>query len=380
MSGNVLGVYDPLFYANEGLIALEASLGMASRVHRGYDKDPKSKGNTIEIKKPGTFEAKDAPSDDQDVETSMMEMKLNYWKEVKISFTDKELTATGEEIITDHIRPAAYAIAKDIDAKLNMLAAQVPWYVDAQATTSIDDLTTLGEVMFENNVPMDDGNLHLEVGSKMRAGFQKLFSNNNTAGNASQEVLKSGHIGNWLGYEIFGNQNVGSHVKGSCSVATLAVNGAYAKGSSIINIDAAAVTGTLLLGDTFVITGHAQRYAIVNNTAVTAAANAFTGVQIFPPLSQDVADNAVVTVSLMNFTNNIAFHTNAFALAMAPLSDIGEKLGSNVRVASVVDPKSNLAMRARLWYNPDISKVKLALDALYGVKCLDPNLACLLRK
>ena len=92
-----------------------------------------------------------------------------------------------------------------------------------------------------------------------------------------------------------------------------------------------------------------------------------------------VADNAVVTVSLMNFTNSVAFHKNAFALGMAPLSDIGEQLG-NARVASVVDPRTGLAMRSRIWYAPDASAVKVALDVLYAVKCLDGNLACRLRK
>ena len=379
MGTNVLSVYDPYFYANEGLIALEASLGMAGRVYRGYDRKPKAKGSTIEIRRPGTFVAQDAPSSDQNVEASGIEMRLDYWKEVKFSLTDKELTFTGEEIIKEHIRPAVYALSKDIDSKLNGLAEYVPWYVDAQAVTSIDDLTGVSQVMFENRVPMDDGNLSLEVGSTLRAGFQKLFSSNNLAGAASQEVLKTGHIGNWLGFELFGNQNVGAHVKGTCSVAALAVNGAFAKGATSINLDAAAVTGTLMLGDSFAITGDGQRYVVVNSAPVTASGNAFTGVQVYPPLAQAVADNAVVTVSLMNFTNSVAFHTNAFALGMAPLSDIGEQLG-NARVASVVDPKSGLAMRSRIWYAPDASAVKVALDVLYAVKCLDGNLACRLRK
>ena len=64
---------------------------------------------------------------------------------------------------------------------------------------------------------------------------------------------------------------------------------------------------------------------------------------------------------------------------MAPLSEIGEQLG-NPRVATVYQPKSKLAMRSRIWYAPDTSAVKVALDVLYGVKCLDPNMACLLRK
>ena len=34
---NTLGIYDPLFYAQEALIQLEKALGLAGRVHRGYD-------------------------------------------------------------------------------------------------------------------------------------------------------------------------------------------------------------------------------------------------------------------------------------------------------------------------------------------------------
>ncbi|WP_041467284.1 P22 phage major capsid protein family protein [Chlorobium phaeobacteroides] len=80
---NNLNLYDPLFYAQEGLIQLQKALGMASRVHRGYDKEPQQKGSTIKISKPGTFTAQDAPSNDQDINAEGMEIKLDKWKEVK---------------------------------------------------------------------------------------------------------------------------------------------------------------------------------------------------------------------------------------------------------------------------------------------------------
>ena len=51
MPTNTLSVYDPLFYAQEALIQLEKALGMAARVHRGYDKEPQSKGSIIKIRK-----------------------------------------------------------------------------------------------------------------------------------------------------------------------------------------------------------------------------------------------------------------------------------------------------------------------------------------
>jgi len=54
---NTLGNYDPIFYAQEALIALNKALGMAGRVHRGYDPNPQQKGSVINITQPSVFEA-----------------------------------------------------------------------------------------------------------------------------------------------------------------------------------------------------------------------------------------------------------------------------------------------------------------------------------
>ncbi|TCD47022.1 P22 phage major capsid protein family protein [Chlorobium sp. N1] len=373
---NNLNLYDPLFYAQEGLIQLENALGMAARVHRGYDKEPQQKGSTIKISKPGTFQAQDAPSVDQDLLPGDTEIRLDRWREVKFSISDKELNYTGEKIIQDHIRPAAYALANDIDVALNGLSKSVPWFYNAAETTEVKDLTRVHQILFDNRAPMNDGLLHLEVGGELQAGFLELFANANFAGTSSQGVQKTGYIGDRFGMEIFGNQNVGTHLKGTASTGTMAVNGAAAKGAVLLSMDATAVTGTLVPGDSFSIEGDAQRYVVANT--VTASGNAFSGVMIFPPLAQAAADNAVVRVDLTSHVENIAFHRNAFALGMAPLSELGNAFGA--KVESVFDAKSGLALRSRMWYDGDNSRVKVALDVLYGVKCLDGNLACKLRK
>ena len=40
---------------------------------------------------------------------------------------------------------------------------------------------------------------------------------------------------------------------------------------------------------------------------------------------------------------------------------------------TVFDPVTKLALRARIFYDGDNSKVIVALDALYGAKVLRPN-------
>ena len=73
----------------------------------------------------------------------------------------------------------------------------------------------------------------------------------------------------------------------------------------------------------------------------------------------------------------IAFFRNAFALAMAPLPTNARELGA--KVETVTDPVTGLSIRSRIYYVGDSSEIHVALDVLYGVKTLDPNLVMRMR-
>lgn len=178
--GNVLSVYDPLFYAQEGLIALEKALGMAGRVYRGYDKSPQQKGSVISISVPSTFAAQDAPSTAQDIKAGEVQIALNFWREVKFALTDKELTFTTEKIINDHIRPAAYALADDIHQKLAALYKLFPFYVVATGPAAVADITASRTVLFNNKVPMDD--LHMMLNGTLEGEFLNLAAFSQASG------------------------------------------------------------------------------------------------------------------------------------------------------------------------------------------------------
>lgn len=373
---NTLGAYNPTFFANEAMILVEKALGMANRVHRGYDEERKSfnKGDTVRIKQPGTFTVQDAPSTAQDVTTKYTDVALTSWKEVKFALTDKELAYTSEKIIEDHVRPAAYAIADYIDQQLAALYKDVPWFVDLQSTTAVRDITDVRQQMFDQQIPLKDQSLlHYMINGSLENGFLQLgtFNTQDGAGGAGVNTQMDGTLGRKFGLNIFANQNVATHTKGTCSATALAVNGAASLGATTINLDAGSVTGTLVPGDTFVIAGNTQRYAITNTT--TASGNAFTGVTFTPALVAAAADNAVVTARLDNHTANLAWHRNAFALAFAKLPELGDGMGA--RISSIQDPVTGLALRSRMYYDGDNSKVNVALDVLFGLKTLDPNLA-----
>lgn len=380
---NNLDIYDPLFYAQEGLIQLHKNLGLAGRVYRGYDKDAKAKGSTIEIKRPSTFSVQDAPSNPQDLLPSHITLVLNQWKEVKFKLTDKELTFTQEDIIRDHIQPAGYALADYIDQKLAALVAFVPWYFDeaSPGTVAWSDLTGTKAVMRNNKVPLEDpGAMHFMVDGTTEAGLSNLAQWNNAATAGSSDNLMRGSLGTRLGFEFFANQNTPSHAANSIADAAGAINNAsgYAAGATTIAFDGVTASVTFKAGDSFSIAGDTQRYVLTADVA-SDGTGAVAAAQISPPLAQAVADNAVVAFSIKSYVANLAFHRNAFVLAMAPLSEMAGQLRSGPDVASVYDPVTGLALRSRVYAMPDSSDVRVALDVLFAVSVLDGNLACLMR-
>lgn len=377
---NDLGIYNPTFYAQEALVQLEKVLGMAGTVYRGFEEERNTRrvGDTISIRRPSTFVAQDAPSTAQDLDPDTVNMTLSFWKEVKFKLTDKELAISEERIIEDHIRPAAVAIADDIDMRLSGLYADIPWFTDVSGTPAVGDLIAARRVLFDNKVPLRDQEMIYGMvdGAQEEAmlGFP-IFHQANTDARVTTQV--DGMLGRRFGVNWFANQNVKSHTAGVSVDATGAINNVagYAKGSTSIAIDGVTTAGTFKAGDTLVIAGNSQRYAI---TADATAAGGAVTLAITPPLVAAVSDNDVVTIELDDHTANMVYHRNAFALAMAPLPDsIPNDLGA--RVTTVDDPITNLSLRSRLYYVGDASEVHVALDVLYGVKTLDPNLGTRLR-
>lgn len=368
---NVLSVYDPIFYAQEALIWLTKALGMAGRVHRGYDKNPQQKGSVISISRPSTFTVADAPATAQDLNTGQVDITLNKWREVKFKLTDKELTFTTEKIINDHIMPAAYALADDIDQNLCLLYRDIPWYSVNGSPCAVSDLTALQRIMFTNKVPK--GMRHLMLSGVQLEEFLNLsaFSQWQGAGQAGADTQMEGSLGVKYGFEIFANQNVQTHTQGVAADATGTMTGAHSAGATTISFGAVTNSGTFKKGDTFTIAGNTQRYAFAADATADGSGNV-ANASITPALVQAHSNGDVITINLVGGEQGIAFHHNAFALAMAPLSEMGNQLGA--KIASVVDPVSNLALRSRLYYVGNSSEVHVALDVLYGVKTLDGNL------
>jgi hypothetical protein len=362
---NTLGNYDETFFAQEALIQLEKVLGMAGRVHRGYSPQSKARGDTISIRRPATFTS-----------TSM----LDKWEGVTFGLTDKDLSLSAPQIITDHIRPAAVAIADKVDQTLAALYKKIPWVLAQTATPVLADILAVRKMMFDNRVPLNDKTmLHGMIDGATELAYLTAMAAAGQQSNTQDPSLREGSIGRIGGFDIFANQNTPTHTSGVSADATGAVDfgsgttAVYAAGVSAIHIDGLTDNGTLLEGDSFVATNHSQRYVLT--AASTESGTGDHDIAFYPPLKAALDEDEVITFTLTGSakSQNLYWHRNAFALATAPLTTMGNELGA--KVAVVADPITNLSLRSRMWYDGDNAKVMVGLDILYGVKNLDPNLA-----
>ena len=392
---NKLGGYDLTMFMQEALAFLHLRLGIAARIHRGYDPNPQQRGSTIVIPVRGNFEVRDAPSTAQDIAAGEAKITLDHWKEVKFALPDNEGQFTEDRIVEDHIRPAAYALAEDIDTRLAGLYTKVPYAYDRGADV-IDDIVDVRELMANQGVPLNDGMLHLGVDHRTEADLLKtdvFRSAQVVGGTANQDALFNGSLGRRFGFEIFANGVIQSHTSGTVVSAGTdvagALNGAAVAGAETVSIDGLSGTETLKAGDSFVIAGNAQRYVVTADR--TLAAGAHASVPVFPALVQDYADNAVVTfedgsggaVHADSFSANLAFHKDWAALATAPLQDqagSAQARAQGIQVEVINDPDTNISLRGRMWYDADNSRTVTALDILYGFDVLQPNMAALLRR
>lgn len=391
---NSLTAYQPTFYAQEALIHLEKALGMATRVHRGYDAERRSAnlGQSITIRRPGSFSTQAGGSGaTPDVQAESVTITLGNWREVKFAVTDKELAYGGERLVNEHIAPAAYALASYVDAQLTGLYKQVPWQVDCGATPTETDILAARKILRNNaGALVDVGGVHFAIDPELEAAFlaRDVFHSAAVAGPDSSAALLQGSLGTRFGVEHFVDQTLPVHSSGTVvssgtdTAGSLA--GDHAKGAAGISLQDLSGTQTILAGESFVIAGNTQRYAVTQDVTLTEGANA--AVPITPALAQDYENGSVVTfengaesgVHADKYHANLLFHKNAFALAFAPLPELGDGAGANMSV--ITDPQTGLSIRSRLAYIDSSATVNVTLDVLFGVACLNPNLAVVLRR
>ena len=394
---NVLGNFVPTMYANEVLAALMKRLGLAARVNRGYDAERRTvgKGKIISISKPSILAAQNAPGAVTDLNTGTVDITLTTFKEVRFALPDNEQAWTGPQIIQDHLIPAAYALADAIDQDLIALVPTVPHaYVEPSGATAatIAGILQVQKGQFDLKVPIDDiENMHFMVGGKEMADLLALsaFAQHQGAGDVGVNTQLKGYLGQRYGYYFFSNQNRGTQAY--ADITDFAGAGpTAAAGATSLAVTGLGTTEVIKKGSILKFTSGAElgnQYAVTADVTMSGGGGTLVvnpGLRVGSTSGDTFAINdlaalnqgAAGTGALDNVTDNlnVAFHRDWAALAFAALPDSTiSDLG--VRVFTVMDPKTGISLRARIAYDNALSRTVCTVDALWGVKEINPDLA-----
>lgn len=372
----------PNIIAREALMQLRANCVMAGLVYRDYSSEfVASVGDTITVRKPATFEAKEfdrtSGIDIQDAVEDGVDVKLDKLLDVSFEVTAEQLTLDIANFSTQLLQPAMQSFAQKIDLYLLGLYTDVPDTTGAAGSTpaAISDITNARQVLGENLVPLPMRRLVIDPSAENKFLQLSTFHEADKLGD-SGTALREASLGRKFGFDIYSDQNVITHTKGTLAVAAgtspkIVAKTAGTAGDTTLTLtvtggSSPTLTGTLKKGD-YMIIGTAK-YLITKNAT---AADDEIAVEFTPGLAANLLTTTEITVGA-NYTANLAFHRNAFALVSRPLA-LPKGLGDTQKAIVNYD---GFGLRVIYDYNSQYKKDVVSIDMLCGVKTLDPKLAC----
>lgn len=366
-------ILTPSIIAKEALMQLRNNTVMASLVHRDYSKEfVAGVGNTVTIRKPANFEAQEFNRSTgiqiQDATEGSESVILDKLLDVSFEVTSEQLTMDIKDFSEQLLIPAMQGFANKIDQYLLGLYNEIPFNFGTAGSTpsEISDITGARKILNDNKVPFANRNLVIDTAAEDKLLQLATFHEADKVGDDGT-ALREASLGRKFGFNIFMDQNVKKHTKGTLTgdEGTIKVKGAVSAGATQIVIDGTNLTGTLVKGDVITIGG--KSYVVTEDT--TAAASEIA-VKLYPATT-DIANDTDVTI-VSTHTANLAFHKNAFALVSRPLA-LPRGLSSEQKAIVNYD---GFGLRVIYDYNSQYKKDVISIDMLCGVKTLDSELAC----
>ena len=353
----------PSVVAREALMVLENNLVMANLVHRDYSDEFVQVGDTVTIRKPAKFTAKNFAGAivRQDASEGSVAVKIDRHGDVSFEVTSKEMTLDIKDFSSQLIAPAMRAIAQAVDEDLLNECANIAASVQATADPSdLADLAALAKTLDAAMAPLDQRRLVLSTAHKYRYALTDNLSKVAYAG--SGETLRNAELGRVYTLDTYMDQNCPDSLSAAPGTA-----GAYqvtgTAGATVVALTGvSAATATVKKGDCFILDGY--RYHFTEDKTAVSGAVAQVGIDC-----ELVKDYTNADAYVVSKPHSLAFHRNAIALVTRPLA-----LPMGDDRAAIISG-NGLGVRVVYGYDQDTKKDTVSLDVIYGIQTLDDTLA-----
>ncbi len=402
---------NPVMYTNETLACMQNAIVLGKKVSRKHQmefgKEEMKIGDTLNIRRPARFTVSSgAAYQPQAYTETSIPLVINYQKHVDTTMTSADLTLKDQDFSDRVIRPGAIQIAQQID---------IDGYVNAKNTignlvgtpgtspNNVSFLTDVGKKLDDISAPRD-GNRYMALSQGTNASMiPALAGFFNAQGQIAKQYTDGVFVDgtNTVGLKIAMSQNVAKQTVGALGGTPL-VNGSgqgladgWANtGSLITNGWSSAASNRLKAGDVYTVgsvyavnpvtkqsTGDLLQFCVVqdqssdasgNLTIVSSPALIYGGP--FQNASVSATTSAAITVSgtaSTAYTRNLAWHEDAFELAVVKLIDLAQFGGWGAS-------RSQNGFSMRVFRQAAISSdsVGTRTDVLYGWCSSYPEWAC----
>lgn len=304
-STNNIDPYIPEWWANETLAILEEEMVAANLVHRDFEDMFVQFGDVVNTRRPSEFTAARKTTADaitvQNATATNVAVPLDQHCHVAFDIKDAERSMSMKKLQDEYARPAAVALARQID---RIVLGQYPQFLLNNAgglgamtsSTVKDDILAL-RLKLDNNKCYEDGrNLILSPTTEATCLKPEWFTSADKRGD-TQGLIK-GRIGEKFGLDFYKALNM-SYVTAGNTVRTFQVNnsGGYAAGvTSSLTVDTG--TGEITVGTWVAIGGIPYRVTARTGTAPTTAITLDRALQVA------IADDQAITVYTPGAVNN----------------------------------------------------------------------------
>jgi len=361
MENNIL---TPQIIANEALMQLESNLIMANLVHRDYSKEFVKVGDTISIKKPAKFVAKNflGETEDQALSEGNVPVSMDRYVDITVPISSKEMTLDIKDLSEQVIAPAMIAISEKVDGDLLAVGIEkASNKVTMSNTPSIKDLANVGKALDKKKAPRDNlRNLVLGVDATYK--YNTLAEFTDVSASDSSETLRNATIGKAYTMNTYMSQNVPASAAETAGTATsLKVTGTKGeKQFSATNVTPA--TAKFVEGDEIIVAG--ERYTVAEDTT---ASNGTATIKVTEKVVNTI--ETAVQATPITKEHSLGFHRNGLALVSRPL-----ELPAGAANAAIATSKNGLAIRVVIGYDQKKKTDVISLDMIYGIKDLNDDL------
>lgn len=376
MANTFTDIVDKIFA--RGLLALRQNAITPRLINTDWGTEVAEQGDTIDVPIPSAVTVDDVtpgptPPAGNNVAPTKVQITLDKWKKSDMHVTDKEAReiAVGARDLqlSEHLK----ALANQVDNDVLALYKGIYGYAGVAGTTpfasSLAEAIAADKVLNDQLAPIDPRRMLLGTAAKANALANRAIQDASFK-RSGEDTLRTGDIGEILGFLWAMNQNIPTHTTGAAGTPLLDDSVARAVGLKTLHMD--GFTTKPSVGDVFTIAGDSQTYTV---TAATDLAGTDSDVSFEPGLAVAIpaADGNEAVTFKASHVVNVAFHRDAFALATRTLGPADGFMGGNI-MRTAVDPVSGLTLTLEV--SREYARTKYQWRILYGVKLVRAQLAC----